>query len=48
MLGDHWPIHDPTRKWKFMRPQLGERYEGPEQLKRALAYYALANGYKLY
>ena len=48
MLGDHWPIHDPTTKWKFMRPQLGERYEGPEQLKRALAYYALANGYKLY
>ncbi|GJX35477.1 hypothetical protein Tco_0247034 [Tanacetum coccineum] len=25
-----------------------ERFEGPEQLKRALAFYGLANGYKLY
>ncbi|GJS19595.1 hypothetical protein Tco_0448227 [Tanacetum coccineum] len=47
-LGDHWPIHDPKIKWKLIRPHLGERYEGPEQLKRALTYYALANGYKLY
>ncbi|GJZ84690.1 cellulose synthase [Tanacetum coccineum] len=47
-LGDHWPIHDPNTKWKKIRPQLGERYEGPEQLKRALTYYALANGYNLY
>ncbi|GJT69880.1 transposase, MuDR, plant [Tanacetum coccineum] len=47
-LGDHWPIHDPTIKWKLMRPVLGEKYESPEQLKRALAFYALANGYKLY
>ncbi|GKF02205.1 multidrug resistance-associated protein 5, partial [Tanacetum coccineum] len=35
-LGDHWPIHDPTIKWKLMRPVLGEKYESPEQLKRAL------------
>ena len=47
-LGDHWPIHDPNIKWKSMRPQLGERYEDPDQLKRALAFYALAHGYKLY
>nr|GEX79946.1 hypothetical protein [Tanacetum cinerariifolium] len=26
----------------------GERFKDPEQLKRALAFYALANGYKLY
>ncbi|GKB80362.1 reverse transcriptase domain-containing protein, partial [Tanacetum coccineum] len=47
-LGDHWPIHDPKIKWKHIRPHLGERYEGPEQLKSVLTYYALANGYKLY
>ncbi|GKB65791.1 hypothetical protein Tco_0927203, partial [Tanacetum coccineum] len=23
-LGDHWPIHNPNTKWKFMRPVLGE------------------------
>ncbi|GJS62952.1 hypothetical protein Tco_0677516 [Tanacetum coccineum] len=45
-LGDHWPIHDPTIKWKLMTPVLDEKYESPEQLKRALAFYALANGYK--
>ncbi|GKD77885.1 hypothetical protein Tco_1340506, partial [Tanacetum coccineum] len=39
-LGDHWPIHDPTIKWKLMRPVLGEKYESPEQLKRALVFYA--------
>ncbi|GKD35628.1 hypothetical protein Tco_1251137, partial [Tanacetum coccineum] len=47
-LGDQWPIHDPTIKWKLMRHVLGEKYESPEQLKRALVFYALANGYKLY
>ncbi|GKE02326.1 hypothetical protein Tco_1390309 [Tanacetum coccineum] len=47
-LGDHWPIHDPKIKWKLIKPHLRERYEGLEQLKRALTYYALANGYKLY
>ncbi|GJR86440.1 transposase, MuDR, plant [Tanacetum coccineum] len=47
-LGDHWPIHDPTIKWKLMTPVLGEKYESPEQLKRALAFYALANGYKTF
>ncbi|GJS11961.1 hypothetical protein Tco_0368757 [Tanacetum coccineum] len=45
---DKFPIHDPTVKWKLMRPVLGEKYESPNQLKRALAFYALANGYKLY
>ncbi|GJV92543.1 reverse transcriptase domain-containing protein [Tanacetum coccineum] len=48
MIGDHWPIHDLNIKWKFMRPRLGERFEDPKQLKGALAFYALANGYKLY
>ncbi|GJW55014.1 hypothetical protein Tco_0099099 [Tanacetum coccineum] len=33
---------------ELMRPRLRERFDGPEQLKRALAFYALANGYKLY
>ncbi|GKC11149.1 transposase, Ptta/En/Spm [Tanacetum coccineum] len=47
-IGDKFPIHDPTVKWKLMRPVLGEKYESPDQLKRALAFYALANGYKLY
>ncbi|GJY90038.1 transposase, MuDR, plant [Tanacetum coccineum] len=47
-LGDQWPIHDPTIKWKLMRPVLGEKYESPEQLKRALVFYALANRYKIY
>ncbi|GKF25624.1 reverse transcriptase domain-containing protein, partial [Tanacetum coccineum] len=45
---DHCPIHDPTIKWKLMRHVLGEKYESPEQLERALVFYALANGYKLY
>ncbi|GKA61982.1 hypothetical protein Tco_0761501 [Tanacetum coccineum] len=31
-----------------MRHVLDEKYESPEQLKRAMAFYALANGYKLY
>ncbi|GJR04515.1 hypothetical protein Tco_0527499 [Tanacetum coccineum] len=43
-LGDHWPTHDPKTKWKFMKPVLGERFEGPDQLKRCLTFYALANG----
>nr|GFA16045.1 cellulose synthase [Tanacetum cinerariifolium] len=47
-LSDQWRIHDLNIKWKLMRTRLGERFEGPEQLKRALAFYALANGYKLY
>ncbi|GJX88403.1 gag-pol polyprotein [Tanacetum coccineum] len=47
-LGELWPIHDPKAKWKFMRPVLGERFEGPDQLKRCLTYYAVSNGYKLY
>ncbi|GJU63581.1 hypothetical protein Tco_1245416 [Tanacetum coccineum] len=45
-LGDHWPIHDPKTKWKFMKPVLGERVKGPDQLKRCLTFYALANGLK--
>ncbi|GJZ00531.1 hypothetical protein Tco_0517960 [Tanacetum coccineum] len=44
-LSDQWPVHDPT---KLMRRVLGKKYESPEQLKRALVFYALANGYKLY
>ncbi|GJX63051.1 hypothetical protein Tco_0295951 [Tanacetum coccineum] len=47
-LGKLWPIHDPKTKWKLMRPVLGERFEGPDQLKRCLPYFALFNGYKLY
>ena len=47
-LGDHWPVHDPHIKWKLIKPHLGEKFESPDQLKRALTYYALANGYKLY
>ncbi|GJT03388.1 hypothetical protein Tco_0824557 [Tanacetum coccineum] len=47
-IGDHWPIHYPTIKRKLMRHVLGEKYEYPEQLKRALVFYGLANGYKLY
>ncbi|GKC42575.1 (R)-mandelonitrile lyase-like protein [Tanacetum coccineum] len=48
IVGDQFPIHDPSIKWKLIKPVLGERYESPDQLKRALAFYALANGYKLY
>nr|GEZ62235.1 transposase, Ptta/En/Spm [Tanacetum cinerariifolium]GEZ62240.1 transposase, Ptta/En/Spm [Tanacetum cinerariifolium]GEZ62259.1 transposase, Ptta/En/Spm [Tanacetum cinerariifolium] len=33
---------------KVMRPHLRKRFEGPEQLRRDLAFYALAIGYKLY
>ncbi|GJY78842.1 reverse transcriptase domain-containing protein [Tanacetum coccineum] len=47
-IGEHWPIHYPTIKRKLMRHVLGEKYEYPEQLKRALVFYGLANGYKLY
>ncbi|GJS80209.1 hypothetical protein Tco_0730090 [Tanacetum coccineum] len=47
-LGELWPIHDPKTKWKLMRPVLGERFEGTDQLKRCLTYFALSNGYKLY
>ncbi|GJW35893.1 hypothetical protein Tco_0058813, partial [Tanacetum coccineum] len=46
--GDHWPIHDPKTKWKFMKPVLGEGVEGRDQLKRCLTFYALANGLKLF
>ncbi|GKA11293.1 hypothetical protein Tco_0690726 [Tanacetum coccineum] len=37
----------PKPKKKAAR-MFGERFEDPEQLKRALAFYALANCYKLY
>ena len=47
-LGDYWQIHDPKTKWKFMKPVLGERFEGPDQLKKCLTFYALANGLKLF
>ena len=47
-VGDHWPVHDPNIKWKLMVPHLGERFESPDQLKRALTFYALTNGLKLY
>nr|GFA56283.1 hypothetical protein CTI12_AA079050 [Tanacetum cinerariifolium] len=47
-LSDRWLIHDPNIKWKLMSHVFGERHESHDQLKRALAFYALANGYKLY
>lgn len=46
-LGD-CPVHDLNTKWRLMRPHLGEKFEGPDQLKRCLVFYALANGLKLY
>ncbi|GJZ52731.1 hypothetical protein Tco_0607616, partial [Tanacetum coccineum] len=33
-LGDHWPIHNPNMKWKFMRPILGERNGGKRLVVR--------------
>ncbi|GJU68115.1 hypothetical protein Tco_1254374 [Tanacetum coccineum] len=48
VVGDQFPIQDPSIKWKLMKSVIGERYESLDQLKRALAVYALAKGYKLY
>ena len=43
-----FPIHDPTQKWKYMKPRLGEKYENPGQLRYCVTNYAIANGYQLY
>ena len=43
-----YPRHDPTLQWDKMEPVLGMRFETNEQLKLALANYAVANGYQLW
>nr|GEY43909.1 hypothetical protein [Tanacetum cinerariifolium] len=48
MVGDQFPIYDPSIKWKLMKSVIVERYESLDQLKRDLVVYALAKGYKLY
>nr|GEW87026.1 cellulose synthase [Tanacetum cinerariifolium] len=48
MVGDQFPIYDPSIKWKLMKSVIGERYESLDKLKRDLVIYALAKGYKLY
>ncbi|XP_076921988.1 uncharacterized protein LOC143583617 [Bidens hawaiensis] len=45
--GKVYPIHDPNMNWKEMRPILGHRYEYPTQLKFALCFYGVVNGYLL-
>ena len=48
IVGDNLPVHNPNIKWHKMHPVIGEKYESPQQLKRALIFYAIANGYRLY
>nr|XP_043616053.1 uncharacterized protein LOC122587969 [Erigeron canadensis] len=43
-----FPIHEPQIHWRQKAPKVGKRYEGPDQLKECLSYYALANGYSLW
>ena len=43
-----YPRHDPTQDWDKMEPILGMRFENSEQLKLALANYAVHNGYQLW
>ncbi|GJT01656.1 hypothetical protein Tco_0822825 [Tanacetum coccineum] len=41
-------VYDARTRKPDLAPKKSEKYESPDQLKRPLAFYALANGYKLY
>lgn len=45
---DHFPIHDNNTHWRLMQPKVGERYEGPQQFKDCMTYYALSNGFSIW
>ena len=47
-VGVEYRVHDPSIKWKLMKPTLGELYESPDQLRFALTNYAVANGLQLW
>ncbi|KAJ9543410.1 hypothetical protein OSB04_023117 [Centaurea solstitialis] len=47
-VDEEYPIHDSDTHWKMKKPMIGERYEGPKQLKECITYYALANGFSLW
>ncbi|CAH1435250.1 unnamed protein product [Lactuca virosa] len=46
-VGIEYTVHDPNVDWKEMRPQLGDCYESPAQLRFALTNYAIHGGYQL-
>ncbi|KAI3720870.1 hypothetical protein L2E82_31868 [Cichorium intybus] len=43
----NYSTHDPNIKWNKMRPERGERYETPHQLKLCLTNYDINNGYRI-
>ncbi|CAI9296061.1 unnamed protein product [Lactuca saligna] len=42
-----YSTHDPNVKWNRMKPQEGERYESPQQLKLCLTNHAISKGYHI-
>nr|KAJ0204383.1 hypothetical protein LSAT_V11C500289450 [Lactuca sativa] len=42
-----YSTHDPNVKWNRMKPQEGERYESPQQLKLCLTNHAISKGYQI-
>ncbi|CAI9296202.1 unnamed protein product [Lactuca saligna] len=42
-----YSTHDPNVKWNRMKPQEGERYESPQQLKLCLTNHDISKGYQI-
>ncbi|KAL4592317.1 hypothetical protein LXL04_005308 [Taraxacum kok-saghyz] len=47
-VGVEFRVHDPTANWREMKPQLGECYDSPAQIRFALTNYAVRGGYQIY
>ncbi|KAL4567396.1 hypothetical protein LXL04_022980 [Taraxacum kok-saghyz] len=47
-VGVEFRDHDPTADWREMKPELGECYEPPAQLRIALTNFAVRGGYQIY
>ncbi|CAI9288125.1 unnamed protein product [Lactuca saligna] len=46
-IGVEYNIHNASVDWRKMKPELGEKYESPEQLKFCVRNYVVANGFQL-
>lgn len=46
--GEMYQDFDPGLPWNEMKPELGMRFEHPEQLKECLTNYGVTNGYQLW
>lgn len=46
-LGVEFYTHEPSIKWKRMKPHLGERYKSLAQFKLCVGNYEIGHGYNL-